>query len=78
MNLSVASVTVAYNGASVLPRQMDVLLRQTRPLQEIVVADNGSTDGTGAMLNVSSPIGREFAHRQRGRVAPLESMDTDA
>jgi len=46
----IASVTVAYNAARVLPRQMEALLRQTRPLQEIIVIDNASTDGTGAML----------------------------
>jgi GT2 family glycosyltransferase len=48
--LSVASVTVAYNAALVLPRQLEALLRQTRPIQEIVVVDNASTDGTGNML----------------------------
>ncbi len=50
MNVSVASVTVAYNAARVLPRQMEALLRQTRSLQEIVVVDNASTDGTGQLL----------------------------
>lgn len=50
MRQSVASVTVAYNGASRLPRQMDALLRQTRPLEEIVVVDNGSSDGTSVLL----------------------------
>jgi GT2 family glycosyltransferase len=48
--LSVASVTVAYNAARVLPRQMEALLRQSRSLQEIVVVDNASTDGTSALL----------------------------
>jgi GT2 family glycosyltransferase len=44
--LSIASVTVATNAAAVLPRQLDALLRQTRPLQEIIVVDNGSSDST--------------------------------
>lgn len=50
MNSSVASVTVAYNAASVLRRQMDALLHQTRALQEIVLVDNGSTDGTSSFI----------------------------
>lgn len=47
---SVASVTVAYNEAHVLPRQLDALFGQTRHLQEIIVVDNASTDGVRAML----------------------------
>lgn len=50
MVLSVASVTVAYNDGSLLPRQMEALSRQTRPLQEVVVVDNASSDGTSALL----------------------------
>lgn len=50
MRLSVASVTVAYNEVKVLPRHIDALLRVTPPLREIIVVDNASTDGTGAML----------------------------
>lgn len=47
---SVASVTMAYNSERVLSRQMEALLRQTTPLQEIIVVDNASTDGTAEML----------------------------
>jgi GT2 family glycosyltransferase len=48
--LSVASITVAYNAAGMLPRQMEALMRQTRPLQEMVVVDNASSDGTAELL----------------------------
>lgn len=47
---SIASVTVAYNAANQLPRQIEALRRQTRPLQEIIVVDNASTDATSALL----------------------------
>lgn len=50
MDRSVASVTVSYNTADVLPRQMEALFRQTCPLQEIIVVDNASTDGTLRVL----------------------------
>ena len=53
-SLSVASVTTAYNAERRLSRQMDALLRQTRPLQEIVVVDDG-IDGTSALLAARYP-----------------------
>jgi GT2 family glycosyltransferase len=50
VKLSVASVTTAYNAEEFLPRQIESLLKQSRPLQEIIVVDNRSTDGTAVML----------------------------
>jgi GT2 family glycosyltransferase len=47
---SVASVTVAYNAGDLLLRQMEALLQQTRPLQEVIVVDNASSDGTSALV----------------------------
>jgi len=47
---SIASVTVAYNGAMVLQQHIEALLGQMRPLQEIVIVDNGSSDGTCALI----------------------------
>jgi len=48
--ISVASITTAFNAIRVLPRHIDALLRQSRPLDEVIIIDNGSTDGSGAML----------------------------
>lgn len=50
MKPSVASVTIAYNAAVALPKQIEALLAQTFSLQEIIVVDNASTDGTSVML----------------------------
>jgi GT2 family glycosyltransferase len=48
--LSIASVTVAYNGAGVLARHLDALYRQTKEPDEIIVVNNASTDGTLKLL----------------------------
>src|SRR5260370_16871376 len=52
---SIASVTLAYNAAQLLPKQLDALLRQSRALDEIIVVNNGSTDGTLEVLCASYP-----------------------
>lgn len=55
MTRSVASVTIAYNAEHSLPRQLDALLSQSHQLQEIIVVDNASTDGTSSMLSSCYP-----------------------
>lgn len=49
-DLSIASVTVVYNGADVLRQHLQSLKRQTRKPNEIVIVDNASVDGTGRLL----------------------------
>ena len=52
---SIASVTVAYNGASVLRQHLASLRGQSRALDEIVVVDNASTDETLHLLASEYP-----------------------
>ncbi|HEX3820508.1 MAG TPA: glycosyltransferase family 2 protein [Candidatus Sulfotelmatobacter sp.] len=48
--VSIASVTVAYNGAGVLREHIESLRKQTRKLDEIIVIDNASDDDTRDVL----------------------------
>ena len=48
MKLSVALCT--YNGENYLPRQLDSILSQSCPVDEIVICDDGSVDNTVAIL----------------------------
>jgi GT2 family glycosyltransferase len=52
---SIASVTVAYNGAGVLRRHLGSLQQQSRKLDEIVVVDNASDDDTQHLLVAEYP-----------------------
>jgi rhamnosyltransferase len=53
--ISIASVTVAYNGAEVLQPHLDALKRQTQKIDEIVVVNNASTDDTLDLLAAKFP-----------------------
>ncbi len=47
---SICAVVVTYNRKALLSRCLNSLLAQSRPPDNIFVADNGSTDGTGDMI----------------------------
>lgn len=49
MRISVAMCT--YNGEKYIKEQLNSILAQTRPIDEIVVCDDGSSDSTVAILN---------------------------
>src|SRR3954452_6386677 len=49
-NLRVSVVIPTYNRASLLPRAVDSALIQLGPEDELIVVDDGSTDGTEAAL----------------------------
>ena len=47
---TLGAVVAAYNEAAVIPVTLDGLLKQSEPLQQIVFADDGSTDATIEVL----------------------------
>src|SRR5262249_24744515 len=51
----VSVVVVNFNGRQRLPGCLESLRRQTYPLVEIVVVDNGSTDGSTAYVAETFP-----------------------
>lgn len=61
--------TQAYNAEKTLRRAMDSILQQTYPDLEYYVLDNGSTDGTGAII-------KEYAEKD-SRVTPLSVEKND-
>jgi len=50
VNKSVAAVVVTYNRSALLLECLDALLRQSRPVDKIVLIDNASSDDTPAVL----------------------------
>jgi glycosyltransferase involved in cell wall biosynthesis len=46
--MSVSVIVPAYNRAALLPLTLDAIFAQTRPPDEVIVVDDGSTDGTAA------------------------------
>lgn len=72
--LSVAAVIPAYNAAATLRRAISSVLGQTEPPNEVIIVDDGSTDGTraialeygSAVRCLSQPNGGASAARNRG------------
>ena len=48
--ITVSAVVPAYNAVKHIGRAIDSILKQSRPADEIIVVDDGSTDGTGEIV----------------------------
>lgn len=57
-------VIPTWNGAGHLRACLTALAAQTRPPDEVIVVDNGSTDGTAALLRAEFPTARLLANRR--------------
>lgn len=68
-NLAVSVVIPAYNAQDHLARALVSVLRQTRKPDEILVVDDGSSDGTSAVIEGFGPRVRGLSRPHRGAAA---------
>ena len=62
----VSVVIPTYNRLSVLPRALDSVFGQTLPALEVIVVDDGSTDGTADWVRANYPKARVIEQENRG------------
>lgn len=65
----VSGIVPVYNGERFLPEALDSMLRQTRPPDEIIVVDDGSTDGTSRIAAALGPPVRWVRQENAGPAA---------
>ena len=54
--MQISVVIPAFNRAHTLPRALDSVMRQTLQPEEVIVVDDGSTDGTADLLATRYPV----------------------
>ncbi|HEU6449334.1 MAG TPA: glycosyltransferase family 2 protein [Verrucomicrobiae bacterium] len=76
--MKISVVIPAYNSARFLPMTLDSVIRQTLQPDEILVADDGSTDNTVAMLESYQPRITVFQRKNGGVAAARNFLSQQA
>lgn len=69
LDVEVSVIIPTYNRRELVQRAIDTVLTQTRPVQEILVIDDGSTDGTGEALSRAFGNRIRYVYRSNGGVS---------
>ncbi len=71
MSLSVSVIVPTYNRADLIAETLDTLLAQSRPPDEILVVNDGSSDGTGEVVAQYAPRIRQIVKENGGKASAL-------
>ncbi|MCB1713751.1 MAG: glycosyltransferase family 2 protein, partial [Candidatus Competibacteraceae bacterium] len=71
--VTISVIIPAHNRAHTLPRALDSVLAQTRPADEVILVDDGSTDDTAALLQAHYPTVRYLHQPNQGVSAARNS-----
>ncbi|MDQ0574938.1 glycosyltransferase family 2 protein [Agromyces albus] len=72
---TISVIVPSYNDAGFLAECLEALARQSRPADEVIVVDNGSTDATAA---VASAAGARLVHEPLRGIWPATAAGFDA
>ena len=72
----ITALILTYNRKDVLARCLHATLAQIEPADEVIVLDNGSTDGTGEFLQEAGLLSRIALYRMPENVGPAAGIET--
>ncbi len=70
----VTAIIPVYNGAALIRRSIESVLRQTRPADELIVVDDGSTDATGRIARDYGARVRCLRQNQSGAATAAQAL----
>jgi glycosyltransferase involved in cell wall biosynthesis len=74
MNPTISAIITTYNYARFLPAAIESVLGQTRPADEIIVVDDGSTDDTRDVLARYTERGVRYLYKENGGVSSARNL----
>jgi glycosyltransferase involved in cell wall biosynthesis len=77
-DLKISAVIPAFNAAQTIRLTIDSVLAQTRPADEILVIDDGSSDTTAAILDSYGPVLRVIRQENRGAASTRNRLCQEA
>jgi glycosyltransferase involved in cell wall biosynthesis len=73
MNMKISVIIPSFNRAHTLPRAIDSVIHQTKPADEIIIVDDGSTDDTQLLIQQRYPM-IKYLHQDNQGVSSARNL----